>query len=183
MIGGTILARRYAQALVGLGSETGQTERYLRELGEVTSLASQSDDLSRVLFTPLYPREERRGLVRALAERLELARETRAFLLLLVDENRTGLLQSIRDALQELVDRQAGRVEATVRSARPLSETQQARLREALSRRVNAEVSLTTEVDPTLIGGVVARVGDLLFDGSVKTQLASLADSLRKGAV
>ena len=183
MIGGGILARRYAQALFGLASEAQHTQRYLDEIQSVTDLAAESAELHRVLFTPLHPREQRRNVIRSLADRLQLTTEVRHFLMLLVDENRMGLLPAIRDGLRELVDRAAGRVEAVVRSARPLSPEQQESLRRSLSQRVAAEVTLRTEIDPDLIGGVVARVGDLLFDGSVKTQLASLAEGLRKGAV
>jgi len=182
LIGRSILARRYAQALFNLSQETRATDRYLEELGSVTDLAGEHRELGRVLFTPLHPREERRNVVRALAKRLALSRELQSFLLILVDENRTLLLPTIRDAYRVLVDRAAGRVEALVRSARPLTSAQQESIREALSQRVAARITLRTEVDPSLIGGVVARVGDLLFDGSVKTQLASLAESLRKGA-
>jgi len=183
LIGRTVLARRYAQALFGLAQEMQATERWLDELTEFTRLARENPELEQVLFTPLHPREERRKVLRELAKRLGLAGELSSFLLILVDENRTALLPAIRDEVRNLWDRSVGRVEAVVRSARPLTSEQEASIRDALSARVSAQVTLRTEVDPDLIGGVVARVGDLLFDGSVKTQLASLADSLRKGAV
>ncbi len=183
MIGRTVLARRYARALFDLAQEAQATERWLAELTEFTQMARDNPELERVLFTPLYPREERRKVLRELAQRLSLAPELRSFLLILVDENRTVLLPSICDAVRTLWDRSIGRVEAVVCSARPLTPEQEDSIRSALSARISAEVNLRTEVDPELIGGVVARVGDLLFDGSVKTQLASLADSLRKGAV
>lgn len=182
MIGGSILASRYARALFGLGQESGATERFLTEIQGIADLAAESPELHRVLFTPLHPREQRRSVLNQLALKLDLCKEVRAFLMILVDENRMALLPGIRTALRELVDTAAGRVEAIVRTARPLTPEQEAGLQRALSRRISAEVSLRTEVDPDLIGGVVARVGDLLFDGSVKTQLASLAEGLRKGA-
>lgn len=181
MIGGGILARRYARALFGLGEAAGQTSAHLAELDAVVELAQQNPELRRVVFTPLHPRQERLGVLRGIAVRMGVHAEVRAFLMLLLEENRIALLPAIRDALRELVDRAAGRVEAQVRSARPLSEAQEEALRQALSRRMGAQVTLRTQVDPGLIGGVVARVGDLLFDGSVKTQLASLAANLRKG--
>ena len=183
MIGAGILARRYAKALFDLGRETGSPAVLLEELDGVAEIASESRDFARVVFTPLYPREQRRGVVSALAARLGLSAEIRAFLMILVDENRTALLLPIRDELKVLVDRAAGRLQGQITSARPLSADEVAKLRTALSRRVNAELTLEVKVDPQLIGGVVARVGDLLLDGSVRTQLASLAESLRRGAV
>ncbi len=70
---------------------------------------------------------------------------------------------------------------AQLTSARELDDAQLEAIREALSRRVGAQVRLETSVDPALIGGVIAQVGDQLFDGSVRTQLVSLGESLRKG--
>ena len=75
----------------------------------------------------------------------------------------------------------AGRVHARVQTARELSAEQVERLKSALARRLGADVELEVELNPDLIGGVVVRVGDLLLDGSLRTQLHSLASSLRKG--
>jgi len=183
LIGSGVLARRYAKALFDLGREIGSPSALLEELDGIAGMAGEHADLARVLFTPLYPREQRRSVVTALAQRMGLGTTIRSFLLILVDENRTSLLPAIRDELEALVDRAAGRLQAQITSARPLSQEEIERLRGALSRRVNAELVLDVKVDPQLIGGVVARVGDLLLDGSVRTQLASLAESLRRGAV
>jgi F-type H+-transporting ATPase subunit delta len=87
----------------------------------------------------------------------------------------------MRDALQELVEREEGKVVAQVTTARKLDRTESRALAGALSRRVGAKVTLSVEVDESILGGVVARVGNLLLDGSVRTQLASLAGSLRRG--
>lgn len=179
---GDALARRYARALFQLGVERGDAAGMLEELRRLVSSIVGSDELARVLFTPIHPRNERRGVIGEIAAQLRLCDEIRAFARLLVEENRTRHLPKIADALEELVDRAAGRVEAQVRSARPLSAEESRRLREALSRRVNADVTLVHEVDPALIGGVSVRVGDLLLDGSVRTQLASLHGSLQKGS-
>ena len=183
MIGAGIIARRYAKALFDLGRESGSPAALLEQLDALARIASEHRDFKRVILTPLHPREQRRSVVTALAARLELSAEIRAFLLILVDENRTALLLPIRDELKILVDRAAGRLQAQITSARELHAEEIAQLKAALSRRVNAELTLEVKVDPQLIGGVVARVGDLLLDGSVRTQLASLAESLRRGAV
>ncbi len=121
-------------------------------------------------------------MVSDLAARLGMDPELRAFVMLLVDENRMQRVPEIRDALREFVEQAAGRVEAHVVSARRLRPAEVKRLRVALSRRVGAEVTLDLEEDPDLIGGLVARVGDLMIDGSVRTQLGSLARSLRRGS-
>jgi F-type H+-transporting ATPase subunit delta len=181
VIGTRVLALRYAKALFALGSETGQPGALLAGLESLLAAARTTPESERALFTPLYPRADRRALIAALAERLGLSRELRAFGMLLVDENRTVLLPAIATALRELVERAAGRVHARVRSAVPLSEAHRTRLERALGRRLGAQVQLETEVDPELLGGAIVRVGDLLIDGSLRTQLHALASSLRKG--
>lgn len=182
MIGGAAISQRYARALFALGEETVGPETLLSEIEELTETATVMPELGRVLFTPLHPRAERRAVVSELARRLELSEPTRAFSMLLVDENRMALLAEIRDRLRELVEQAAGRVKAKVTSARPLEPRQLEELRGVLSRRVNALVSVESRVDPDLLGGLVVRVGDLRFDGSLRTQLDFLHGSLRKGS-
>jgi F-type H+-transporting ATPase subunit delta len=179
---GEAIAQRYARAVFSL--DEGEPQRTAQRLAELDALTEEivgSAELSRCLLTPLFPSSARRAVLAELCERLGLSREVRATALILVKENRMVLLPAIRDALRELVDRAAGRVEARVVSARPLDAAQQQALREALSRRVNAQVTLRLEVDPELLGGAVARVGDLLLDGSVRTQLQALGANLRRG--
>jgi F-type H+-transporting ATPase subunit delta len=179
---GRPIARRYARALFAIGREKGDVRALLTEVETLADEVVGSDDLRRVLFAPIHPRSERSGVVVGLSERLGLCAEIRALGALLVEENRFVLLPAIRDALREAVDRAEGRVVAEVRTARPLEPAEVTRLTEALSRRVGARVTVSLEVDDGILGGVVARVGDLLLDGSVRTQLASLAGSLRRGS-
>ena len=182
MIGGGEIARRYARAVFALGEETSDPQTLLDELNDLVESATVIPELARVVFTPLHPRAERRAVVAELAQRLDHSNEMRAFAMLLVDENRMSLLPEIRDALRQLVEQAAGRVRARVTSTRKLERREIAGLRRALSRRSNAVIDLETEIDPDLIGGVVVRVGDLLLDGSLRTQLDSLRVSLRKGS-
>jgi len=183
MIGGAAIARRYARALFGLGEERGDPATLLAEVEAITDTVLESPELRRVLLTPIHPRRERRGVVRELALVLGVSDEVRACVMLLVDENRTALLPDVRETLKELVEQAAGRVEAQISSARPLDAGQLEGLRQALARRIGAEVSIESRVDPSLIGGVVARVGGLLLDGSIRSQLDRLGERLRKGAV
>jgi F-type H+-transporting ATPase subunit delta len=181
MRGGPI-ARRYARALFSVGQEAGDVRRLFEELETLTDEILASEELRRVLFAPIHPRHERKGVLARVGERLGFSPEMRAFAALLVDENRTTLLPAIRDALRVLVDRMEGRVLAEVTSTRPLEAAEVERLTAALSRRVGAQVTVSLKVDEGTLGGIVARVGDLLLDGSVRTQLASLAGSLRRGS-
>jgi len=182
VIGDDAIARRYAHAVFALGEQTSDPQTLLDELQELVESATVMPELARVVFTPLHPRAERRAVVAELARRLDHSDEMRAFAMLLVDKNRISLLPEIRDALRELVEKAAGRLRALVTSARKLERGEIDGLRRALSRRTNAVIDLETEIDADLIGGVVVRVGDLLLDGSLRTQLDSLRGSLRKGS-
>jgi F-type H+-transporting ATPase subunit delta len=179
---GGALARRYARALFALGEERGGARALLGEIEGLLEVVAASAALRRVLFTPLHPRAERAGVIREIAQRLGLSADLGGFALLLVEENRTALLPEIREALRERVEQAEGRLKAEVVSARPLEAPELDALRQALSRRVQADVTLEPQVDSSLVGGVVVRLGDLLLDGSVRTQLASLRGSLEKGA-
>ena len=179
-VGGEI-ARRYARAVFGLGDSPAARAKLSADVATLAQEIAASDELRRVLFTPIHPRAERKGVVHELAKKLGVSTEVRAAAEILVDENRTQILPALAEEMRRLVDVEAGRVEARVTSARPLDAAAQDALRAALSRRVGSEVVLALEVDPTLIGGVVARVGDMLFDGSIRTQLENLGANLKKG--
>ena len=177
---GSIVGRRYARALFQLGVERGDAAEIAEELDQLTDEILGAPELERVLFTPIHPRAERADVMAAVCESLETSDEIRGFGLLLVDANRAALLPEVRDALRELVEQAAGRVEAEITSARTLESAEADQLRAALSERVGAQVTLKLEVDPELLGGAVARVGDLLIDGSVRNQLRTLRGALRK---
>jgi F-type H+-transporting ATPase subunit delta len=181
VIGAGEIARRYARAIFGLAEDAQAHARLLEEVQSLSSEIAGSADLTRVLLTPIHPRGERKALIHDLAERLGLSVEVRASAEILVDENRLQLLPALVSALQELVDLEAGRVGARVVSAHPLDAAAQQQIRAALSRRVNQDVAVEFAVDPELIGGVIARIGDLLLDGSIRTQLQQLGETLKKG--
>jgi F-type H+-transporting ATPase subunit delta len=91
------------------------------------------------------------------------------------------VFDAIRDEFNRLADEAAGRVRAEVRSANPLRDEQRARLVDALARRTGKNIELTMHVDPSLIGGAIATVGGLVFDGSLRTQLSQLRSTLTQG--
>ena len=183
MIGAGEIARRYARAIFGLADDAKGHARLLEEVRSLESEITGSADLTRVLLTPIHPRGERKSVIHDLADQLGLSVEVRASAEILVDENRLQILPALATALQELVDLEAGRVGARVVSARPLDAGAQQQIRAALARRMNQDVVVEFAVDPDLIGGVVARVGDLILDGSIRTQLEQLGETLKKGPV
>jgi F-type H+-transporting ATPase subunit delta len=174
-------ARRYARALFALAREEGRVEELRRELDALDELLARSAELRHAILRPLFPSPARRQVLRALCERLGSSDTLRRFCSFLVDQRRVVELEAIRAAYAALADEAAGRVRARVVSASPLSDAQRERLRRALAARTGQELELDLEVDESLLGGAVASVGDLVFDGSLRTQLEQLRASLMRG--
>jgi F-type H+-transporting ATPase subunit delta len=174
-------ARRYARALFQLASEEGRVEEVRGELDALSRLLKHNTELQRAVFRPLHPGAERRAALARLCERLQTGETVRRFCSFLVDQRRVVQFEAIRRAYAELADAAAGRTRARVVSASPLSEEQHDRLRRVLSARTGRQVELDTSVDPALLGGAVATVGGVVFDGSLRTQLEQLRVSLTRG--
>jgi F-type H+-transporting ATPase subunit delta len=181
MAGSTAAARRYAKALFGIARDDGTVEATGRELEALAGLLDENPDLQKALFRPLHPMAQRRAALRAVAERLGSGAMLQNFYSFLVDQRRLIDFSTIRNEFVRLAAEAEGRTEGRITSARPLDDATRDRLVAALSRRTGRQVSVRVEVDPELIGGVVAQVGDLVFDGSLRTQLAQLRANLTKG--
>lgn len=174
-------ARRYAKALFELARDEGRVDAVRGELRALGELLEGHRELHDVLFRPLHPARQRRAALDAVGERGGLSPLVRHFLSFLIDQRRLVDFDAIRAAFEALADAAAGLTRAEVRSATELDEAQRERLRRALAARVGGEVELRVRVEPALLGGVVAQVGDLVFDGSLRTQLAQLRDTLIQG--
>lgn len=179
MITGSI-ARRYARALFGLAVEQDRIERWSRSLAAVRDAVRSVPDLRDALANPVYTREQRRAVVGQIAQALGLDEEPKNLLSLLADRNRLPLLESIADTFGELADQKLGRVRARVVSAVPLEAAEADRLAQKLAGTTRAEVIVDREVDPNILGGVVARVGSMVYDGSLRTQLEELRRALER---
>jgi F-type H+-transporting ATPase subunit delta len=174
-------ARRYARALFSLAQEEGRIEAVRGELDALEQLFGSNAELRHAIFRPLHPVAERRAVLRQVCERLSCSRTVTSFLGLLVDRRRLIDFDAILEELRRLADEAAGRVRAEVVSATRLREEQRERLRRALAARTGKQVELDERVDPTLLGGAVASVAGVVFDGSLRTQLTQLRGSLTKG--
>ncbi|MFP6639679.1 MAG: ATP synthase F1 subunit delta [Myxococcota bacterium] len=177
----TAAANRYAKALFLLAVEEQCTGRIREELEMLNGLFEESDELRRTVLTPLYPARQRQGVLGVVADRSGLSPLLRNFVFYLIDQRRLLDIQSITAELVRLVEDSEGRTTAQVISASPLDEARQERLRRALSERTGRDVQLECDLDPALIGGAIAKVGDLVFDGSLRTQLDTLRTHLMKG--
>jgi F-type H+-transporting ATPase subunit delta len=181
MRGGTA-AHRYAKALFGL-AEDEHRERDVRvELSNLESLFEGSRELRDALLTPRHPASERKAVLGEISDRISISPLVRNFLSYLIDQRRLIDIQAITRAYGEFADNAEGLLTAEVISASPLDDRRLDRLRRALSERTGQDVRLEIQVNPALIGGAIAKVGDLVFDGSLRTQLGQLRANLTKGS-
>lgn len=175
------IVRRYAKALILIGKEDGQAEKYREELDGFISVLDAQPVFEQTIGNPLYDTESRRKLLAGVIEKLQFSDVMRSFILLLFDKQRFFHIRGISEHYARLADELKGIVRANLVSATNLEEETIGRIREALSKMTGKSVILKTDLDPGLIGGVVTRIGDLVLDGSIRTQLKNMKESLKRG--
>lgn len=175
------IARRYAKALVQLGAEDGAVEKYQGELSGFEAVLAANPELKAIFTSPAYGIEAKREMLGELLAKLNLSQTVSNFLNLLLERNRLRFLPQIAVSYGILADSLSGVVRPTLTTALPLEESQVAGIKGALEKATGRKVVLNVVVEPSLLGGVVAQIGDKVFDGSVKTQLTRLQDILQKG--
>jgi F-type H+-transporting ATPase subunit delta len=172
------LARRYAKALIDLCAESKNHAVIGKQLETFVDTWHNSAELQAVLRGASATLADKKEILSKIFARFLFAPTTRNFLFVLLESQRFDHLGEIVSAFNDMVDEATGRVRATVTSAVPLDKPELARIQTALGRLTKKQVTLDARVDPSLIGGVVTTVGNIVLDGSVKTQLESLRDRL-----
>ena len=175
-------ARRYARALFELAREEHRVAEVRGELDRTSNLLAESGELRDALLTPLHPVDERKGVLDAVSASLELSTTVRHFQSYLIDQRRLVDFPAICEEFARLADETSGLLTAEVTAASPLDDRRKDRLRRALSQATGREVRLEVKVDPELIGGAIAKVGDVVFDGTLSAQINHLRANLMKGS-
>jgi F-type H+-transporting ATPase subunit delta len=173
----TTLAKRYAKALLELGEdkEDGQYLKYGEELKDFSRAILEAGPEVKVLDSPAYPLDMRKKILNSILEKAAYSPNVDNFIRLVFDRGRFPMIGEITQSYLGLVDEKNGIIRGTVTTVSPLEDRNLSSIREALSTYVGKKVELTQKIDPSLIGGVVARLGDLVLDGSVKTRLDKLS--------
>ena len=175
------LATRYANALADVVTAPGSSVRAedaLAELRSFDAALGSSAELHNALTSPAVPTGRKRTVVARIADVLKLLRITRNFLFVLIDHRRIAGLQGILHSFEIIADERLGFARADVASARDLTEAQRTALHAQLERLTGKRIRMRFTVDGSLIGGVVARIGSTVYDGSVRGQLDSLGRRL-----
>lgn len=177
MTAGRVLARRYARALFLAARAAGKVERAEADLVLVQDIFGQVPELRQILGGVAVPRPRQRELLRRIfAGRVDDL--VLNLLLLLLDERRLRLLDQIAREFRIMADEARGIALVEVISARPLSGPAEEALRQGLERKLGRRVRMECRVDPALVGGVQVKIGDTLYDGSVRGQLERLRERM-----
>lgn len=172
------VAERYARAIFELGSETNQLAQFSDQIRRAADTYASSAELRRVLDNPVIDEGQRESLIKDLAGRLGLSQNVQNTLRLLAIRRRLPALPEIAASLRQLADDDAGVLRATVTSAKPLPETYYQKLTTELAQRTNKKILLEKKADPSLIAGVITRIGDNTVDGSLRGRLEALQRQL-----
>ena len=179
MISGSI-GRRYARAILGLAQAQGNLDRVGADLRGLAKAMHTSPELVASLTNPALRRVERKKIVEAILGKLGATQLTKTVAALLLDRERLAALPAISRELDNMIEAQAGRVSAEVTSAKPLTDGQKKQIVAALEKLSGKKVDATHREDPNLLGGVVAKLGDVVYDGSLRTQLRAMRDELSR---
>jgi F-type H+-transporting ATPase subunit delta len=168
------LAKRYARAFFDIAVEEGKLEEYGGELAGFTSIVAENKSLQEFLSNPIFDLKSKKTVIDDLLGRVKMSERTANLLRLLVDKQRIGMLGEMENAYRDLMDKSLKKVRVSVRTAYPLTSELEGALRVRVAEMTGKEVEMTVEDDSSLIGGLVVRVGDTLYDGSIKTQLGNI---------
>ena len=175
----TILARRYAKAIFTVGQEKEKFEEYGDVLNGLAGLYESHPEVVDALTNPLYPMDVKEKVMSGMIASMNVDEIMGNFLKLLVQKKRAGILPEIAESYRTMVDEANNVSHGNVISAVELSDDLKANVQAVLEKLTGKKVKLTTSVDPSIVGGIIAKVGDLELDGSIKTQLAGLKDSIK----
>ncbi|MDY0131366.1 MAG: ATP synthase F1 subunit delta [Desulforegulaceae bacterium] len=178
-----VVARRYAKALILIGQSDAKIGDYAKEISSIAAVFESNKELSEFLLNPLYGRSDRRQVLLNVMEELSMSETMESFIMLLFDKARIGLVYEINENYQKLADEISNIGRAVITSASPLSEDIVDKLKSALSAKTGKQIEVELKNDPEIIGGIITVIGDLVYDGSIKTQLENMKESFKRGEV
>ena len=176
------LAERYSHALFDLADEERAVDAVAQDLDSLAAMIEGSADLDRLIRSPVISRADQLRAMTALVSAADMHVLTGKFIGLLARNRRLFILPAIIRAFRRILARRRGETAAEVTSAQKLSAAQRAALAAQLKQAVGTDVSLTDRVDPSILGGLVVRVGSRMVDSSLRTKLQRLRLAM-KGVV
>jgi F-type H+-transporting ATPase subunit delta len=173
------LAGRYASALFDLARDQRQIDSVGRNLDALSQTLVDSKDFAELVSSPLVSRDEAGKAFAAIARQIGLDPITANFLGVLARNGRKGEIRNVIRAFRRLAAEHRGEVTADVTTARPLNDDQVAALKAQLRTRAGRDVSIDASVDPSILGGIVVKLGSQQIDASIRTKLNRLASAMK----
>lgn len=174
------ISRRYAKALMLLAREENKVDVFRENLSSVVELLCGSE-LEAALLNPVYLATQRRGLLTAVLDKLQIEDTLYRFLVFVFDKERLNEIAEINAAFQVMADNDAGLVRAYVKSAVAVPDAVTKEISAAVMQHTGRKVVFDLSEEPDLIGGLIVRLGDYVYDGSVRTQVFNLRETLKRG--
>jgi F-type H+-transporting ATPase subunit delta len=172
------VARRYAAALADVVVERKEEREVQQEVDQWASMIEGSPELKEVFANPTVAYDEKQNVLEALIERTRVRPTTASFLRVLLRNQRLAQLKDVAERFGHVLDERGGVVSAHVTTARPLPEDMKSTVRETLAVATGRAVRVSFDTDEMIIGGLVARIGSTIYDGSVQNRLDRLSDEL-----
>ena len=173
------LAGRYASALFGLARDERQIDAVNRSLESLVQGLVDSRDFAMLVDSPLVGRADAGKAFAGIASKLSLDPITTNFLAVLARNGRKGQLKAVARLFKRLAAEHRGETTAEVTTARPLNDDQVAHLKQQLRARAGRDVTVEAQVDPTILGGIVVKLGSQMIDASIRTKLNRLAAAMK----
>lgn len=177
----TAVDRRYGRAMVELCDEQGNHDAIRADFDRLAAVLEDGPEVVDFLANPVVPEADRRKLLEDMLGQLGVTGPIANLARLLLDKGRFGAMPGIHATFSDLIDGRTGRLQATVTSAVALDEVALARVHGMLAKRFNKQVVLETQVDESLIGGLVIQIGNTVYDGSVRNHFERLRDQMMSG--
>jgi F-type H+-transporting ATPase subunit delta len=174
------VAERYANALFELALEAGGLDAAESDLKRLAGLIAESDDLRRLVRSPVFSADDQYRAIAAVLDKAEIGGLVANLTKVAAKNRRLFAVPDMITAFGRLLARHRGEISAEVTSAEPLSEKHVADLKAALKASLGKDVALNASVDPSLIGGLIVKVGSRMIDGSLKTKLNSLKLAMKE---
>lgn len=162
---------QYANALADVALAQGAADAALKQLNDFAAAFEVSSELRNFLTSPGVPREAKHGVIEKIAARIGAGKIIRNFLFVIADHQRTHILLEILNTFEDVIRQRQGTAEAEISSAIELSAAQKKKFSQTLERLTGKKIQAKYSLDSSLLGGAVVRVGDTIYDGSVRNSL------------
>lgn len=174
------MATRYATALFQLARDNNQLDKVQADLKGFQGLLRESDDLARMVESPVFSLEDQEGAISAIIKKAEYSTMTENFFSVVARNRRLANINEIIEGFMALLSEHRGEVTAVATSAVALNEEQQTALRSTLKEIAGQDIELISKVDPSILGGLIVKIGSRQIDDSLRTKLNNMKTRMKE---